>query len=118
MSAMELPHGKRRILIDDDAKMGDSIKSKNGGQVAGLILGIAAFAVIALDLPGFGPARDAPGGHPANTVIFSSGKVRMGEMVRTGLVLNLLIAFIVATFLYFVLLPAWDMAPALPGWAH
>ena len=39
--------------------MGDSEKTKNRGQIAGLILGIAAFAVVALDLPGFGLAHNA-----------------------------------------------------------
>jgi sodium-dependent dicarboxylate transporter 2/3/5 len=55
---------------------------------------------------------------PPNAIIFGSGKVKMGEMVRTGLILNALVALIVATFLYFVLLPAWEMAPSMPGWAH
>jgi sodium-dependent dicarboxylate transporter 2/3/5 len=55
---------------------------------------------------------------PPNAIIFGSGRVGMGEMVRTGLVLNLVVALLVATFLYLVLLPAWQMTPALPAWAR
>lgn len=54
---------------------------------------------------------------PPNAIVFGSGQVSMGHMVRAGLILNLVIALVVSTFLYFVLLPAWKMAPTMPGWA-
>ena len=103
-------------------------KSYTRGQIAGLILGLAVFGLIAFDLVGFGlnhSARLAAAvigigtliGTPPNAIVFGSGRVKMGEMVRAGLVLNVLVALIVSTFLYFVLLPAWGMAPAVPTWA-
>ncbi len=55
---------------------------------------------------------------PPNAIVFGSGKVTMGQMVRTGLLLNIVIALVVSTYLYLVLLPAWKMTIALPYWAQ
>jgi len=55
---------------------------------------------------------------PPNAIIFGSGQVSMGTMVKTGLILNLLIAVIVSTFIYLVLPVAWNMSAELPGWVH
>jgi sodium-dependent dicarboxylate transporter 2/3/5 len=54
---------------------------------------------------------------PPNAIVFSSGKIKMGEMVRVGLVLNLVIAVIVACFVYFVVLPTWGFDSTMPSWA-
>jgi len=54
---------------------------------------------------------------PPNAIIFGSGKVSMGQMVRTGLVLNVLIAVIVSIYLRFALLSSWGMSVNLPDWA-
>ena len=55
---------------------------------------------------------------PPNAIIFGSGRVKMGEMVRTGIILNVVIALVVSTFIYVVLLPAWNMSTAVPAWAR
>ncbi len=55
---------------------------------------------------------------PPNAIAFGSGQITMGQMVRTGLILNILIALIVATYLHFALLPFWGMETALPAWAQ
>ena len=44
---------------------------------------------------------------PPNAIVFSSGKITMGEMVRTGVLLNLLISVIVSFYVYFIVLPSW-----------
>jgi sodium-dependent dicarboxylate transporter 2/3/5 len=54
---------------------------------------------------------------PPNAIVFSSGRIRMGQMVRVGLVLNLVIAVIVACFVYFLVLPAWGYDASMPVWA-
>jgi len=98
------------------------------GQIAGLILGLVIFGLIGFNAVGFGLDHNARLaatvigigtliGTTPNAIVFGSGRVKMGEMVRASLVLNVLIAMIVSTFLYFVLLPAWGMAPAVPTWA-
>ncbi|MEE9553820.1 MAG: SLC13 family permease [candidate division Zixibacteria bacterium] len=54
---------------------------------------------------------------PPNAIIFSSGRVKMSEMVRVGLILNLVIAMIVACITYYFVLPAWGYDPSMPVWA-
>lgn len=54
---------------------------------------------------------------PPNAIVFGSGQIRMGQMVRAGLILNLLIAVIMTTFIHYILLPAWNMSRSLPDWA-
>ncbi|UCC81165.1 MAG: SLC13/DASS family transporter [Candidatus Zixiibacteriota bacterium] len=55
---------------------------------------------------------------PPNAIVFASGRIKMGEMVRVGLVLNLFIAIIVACFVYFLVLPAWGYDASMPTWAQ
>jgi sodium-dependent dicarboxylate transporter 2/3/5 len=55
---------------------------------------------------------------PPNAIVFSSGRIRMGQMVRVGLVLNLVIAVIVACFVYYLVLPAWGYDASMPVWAE
>jgi sodium-dependent dicarboxylate transporter 2/3/5 len=54
---------------------------------------------------------------PPNAIVFGSGHIRMGQMVRAGLILNLLIAVIMTAYIHYILLPAWNMSPSLPDWA-
>ncbi len=42
---------------------------------------------------------------PPNAIVFSSGKITMGEMARTGFILNILIATIVTVYVYFIVIP-------------
>lgn len=55
---------------------------------------------------------------PPNAIVFSSGRIRMGQMVRVGLVLNLVIAVVVAAFVYYLVLPAWGYDASMPVWAQ
>jgi sodium-dependent dicarboxylate transporter 2/3/5 len=53
---------------------------------------------------------------PPNAIVFSSGKIKMSQMVRAGLVLNLVIAIIVACFVYYFVLPSWGYGTVVPDW--
>ncbi len=55
---------------------------------------------------------------PPNAIAFGSGQISMGQMVRTGLILNIIIAVIVATYLNLALLPFWGMDTTLPVWVR
>ncbi len=54
---------------------------------------------------------------PPNAIVFSSAKIKMGQMARVGLVLNLIIALIVACVVYYFVLPAWGYSQSMPVWA-
>lgn len=43
-----------------------------------------------------------PVGSPPNAIVFSSGRISVIEMVRTGFLINLLGAVLVATYMYFI----------------
>jgi sodium-dependent dicarboxylate transporter 2/3/5 len=53
---------------------------------------------------------------PPNAIVFSSGYIRMSQMAKAGLILNLTIALIIASFVYFVVMPAWGLDLAVPAW--
>jgi sodium-dependent dicarboxylate transporter 2/3/5 len=55
---------------------------------------------------------------PPNAIVFSSGRIRMSEMVRIGLILNLVIAILVACVTYYFVLPAWGYDSSMPIWAR
>ena len=55
---------------------------------------------------------------PPNAIVFSSGRIKMSEMARSGLVLNLVIAVIVACYVYYYVLPLWGYSAALPAWVN
>lgn len=54
---------------------------------------------------------------PPNAIVFSSGKIEMSQMARVGLILNLIIAIIIACFVYYFVLPSWGYDITLPVWA-
>jgi sodium-dependent dicarboxylate transporter 2/3/5 len=55
---------------------------------------------------------------PPNAIVFSSGEVEIRDMVRAGLVLNLIGVLVIATLFYFVSskLLGLDLA-TMPAWA-
>lgn len=55
---------------------------------------------------------------PPNAIVFASGHIRMSQMVRAGLILNLVFAVVIACFIYFVVLPLWGQSINLPSWTN
>jgi len=55
---------------------------------------------------------------PPNAIIFGSGRVRIAEMARAGLLINLIGVLVIATFFYFVGSAIFGIDPAaFPSWA-
>ena len=54
---------------------------------------------------------------PPNAIVFSSGRIKISQMVRVGVILNIVIALIVACYIYFFVLPIWGYSPEIPSWA-
>ena len=55
---------------------------------------------------------------PPNAIIFGTDRIRIMDMARTGLVLNLIGALIIMLFTYFFLGPVFGFSDiSLPGWA-
>jgi sodium-dependent dicarboxylate transporter 2/3/5 len=50
-----------------------------------------------------------PVGTPPNAIVFASGKINIGEMVRIGIVMNLLSILIIALYTYAVLPLIWGI---------
>ena len=48
---------------------------------------------------------------PPNAVVFGSGFVKIEEMVKKGIWMNLLSIVIISIFVYFILPLVWKMAP-------
>jgi sodium-dependent dicarboxylate transporter 2/3/5 len=56
---------------------------------------------------------------PPNAIVFASGRVRVGEMARIGLFLNLIGVVIIALIFYFVGRGVFGIdAGVLPDWVH
>lgn len=53
-----------------------------------------------------------------DAIVFASGRVPMGQMVRTGLVLNLVGAALVSTLMYLLVLPILGATSAPPARAQ
>jgi sodium-dependent dicarboxylate transporter 2/3/5 len=55
---------------------------------------------------------------PPNAIVFGSGRIKMGSMVKAGIILNIIGAFLVLAFVYLVTIPAFGIDPhSLPSWA-
>jgi sodium-dependent dicarboxylate transporter 2/3/5 len=54
---------------------------------------------------------------PPNAIVFASGRVRMGQMVRTGLVLNFVGVLVVSALMYLLVLPILGATATPPAWA-
>jgi sodium-dependent dicarboxylate transporter 2/3/5 len=55
---------------------------------------------------------------PPNAIVFSSGRIQMSQMSKIGVILNIVIACIVACFVYFYVLPLWGYSATMPSWAN
>jgi len=49
---------------------------------------------------------------PPNAIVFGTGYVPMGAMVRTGFLLDFIGMFLLVLFMYFVAIPFWQIDPA------
>ena len=55
---------------------------------------------------------------PPNAIVFGSGHVRMADMVRTGIILNIIGVLLVSLSLYLIVLPLLGQSTDLPLWAR
>ncbi|MGE3182804.1 MAG: SLC13 family permease [Phycisphaerae bacterium] len=55
---------------------------------------------------------------PPNAIVFGSGYVDMGRMVKTGIILNLIGVVVATAVVYFVLRPLWGIGAGLPEWVR
>jgi sodium-dependent dicarboxylate transporter 2/3/5 len=56
---------------------------------------------------------------PPNAIIFGTGEVRIADMVRIGIILNLIGVVVITTMMYLLGLAVFGIDPAvLPGWVH
>ena len=55
---------------------------------------------------------------PPNAIVFGSGEVRMADMMRVGILMNLIGVVLITTMLYLLGLAAFNIDPGvLPDWA-
>jgi len=55
---------------------------------------------------------------PPNAIVFGSGEIKMGEMIRTGLILNLIGVVLITAWMFLVGVAAFAISPEqLPDWA-
>ena len=59
-----------------------------------------------------------PSGTGTNTVIFGSGRLRVPEMARCGLGMNLISLVLLTLLLYFLIIPILGLESGLPSWAE
>jgi sodium-dependent dicarboxylate transporter 2/3/5 len=58
-----------------------------------------------------------PIGTPPNAIVFASGRVRLDQMAKTGFLLNLITVIFLTVFIYFWVVPAWNIPlDAPPVW--
>jgi sodium-dependent dicarboxylate transporter 2/3/5 len=55
-----------------------------------------------------------PIGTPPNAIIFSSGRVGLTQMAKIGFLLNLITVLFITAFIYFWIVPAWNISPDVP----
>jgi sodium-dependent dicarboxylate transporter 2/3/5 len=53
---------------------------------------------------------------PPNTIIFASGRIKIYEMAKTGVLLNILGIFVVSVIVYFLGVLLFDLG-TMPPWA-
>jgi sodium-dependent dicarboxylate transporter 2/3/5 len=55
---------------------------------------------------------------PPNAIVFGSGEVRMSDMIRAGIIMNLVGVVLITTFMYLIGLAIFGITPgAMPAWA-
>ena len=57
-----------------------------------------------------------PSGTGTNTVIFASERVRIPDMARTGIWLNLISLVLLTIILYTIVIPAFGIGAEMPDW--
>ena len=56
---------------------------------------------------------------PPNAIVFGSGRVRMGDMARYGIALNLLGVLLITAATYLFIIPQFGISlDGLPDWAE
>jgi len=55
-----------------------------------------------------------PIGTPPNAIVFSSGRVGLNQMAKIGFLLNLITVLFITAFIYFWVVPAWNISPDVP----
>lgn len=86
---------------------------------ATVMLPVLASLAVAIDVHPFGPMVAAciasscafmlPVATPPNAVVFSSGYIKMGDMVKAGLWINLLFILIITLYIYYLLPLLWHI---------
>jgi di/tricarboxylate transporter len=113
------------------AQLANNKNNSQKSKLIELILGTILFLIFKFDMLGFGMTPQAsatagvvlmmafmlPVATSPNAIVFSSEKIRMSQMVRVGLILNIVIAMISAVFVYYFVLPAWGYGTSMPEWA-
>jgi sodium-dependent dicarboxylate transporter 2/3/5 len=60
-----------------------------------------------------------PAGTPPNALVFGSGYVTIPQMMRTGLVLDIIAVILVTLLTYFVIVPVFQIRfGEIPAWAQ
>ncbi len=55
---------------------------------------------------------------PPNAIVFGTGEVRMADMIRVGIFMNIIGVVLITSFIYLLGLPVFDIDPGvLPDWA-
>jgi sodium-dependent dicarboxylate transporter 2/3/5 len=56
---------------------------------------------------------------PPNAIVFGTGEVRMADMMRAGIILNLIGVVLITAFIYLLGLPVFGIDPGhVPLWAR
>jgi sodium-dependent dicarboxylate transporter 2/3/5 len=55
---------------------------------------------------------------PPNAIVFGSGQVQMRDMLRSGLMLNLVGVIVISLAMYLLVLPALGVSGGPPGWSR
>ena len=55
---------------------------------------------------------------PPNAIVFGSGEVKMGDMIRAGIIMNLIGVVLITALMYLIGLAVFHIDPGfMPDWA-